>query len=135
MNGDSRAVGVLSSQQVDSVLTAAAAAPSLYGSKPWTLRCRAGFIEVHADLARGLSSADPDQRQMWLPCGAVLLNLRVAIRAMGVSAVVRLVVDPANPNFVATVSPQEESAAAPSDLALIPVMPLVFDGAALLAAD
>src|ERR1700712_5028622 len=117
MNGGTRAVGVLSSQQVDSVLTAAAAAPSLYGSKPWTLRCRAGFIEVHADRARGLSSADPDQRQMWLACGAVLLNLRIAIRALGFSAVVRLVVDPATPDFIATVSPQEVTAAAPSDLA------------------
>src|SRR6195952_5429716 len=132
MRGESRAVGVLSSQQVDSVLTAAAAAPSLYGSKPWTLRCRAGFIEVHADRARGLNFADPDQRQMWLACGAVLLNLRVAIRALGVSAVVRLVADPATPNLVATVSPQEEAAAAPSALALIGVMPMVFDGAALI---
>src|ERR1700712_186064 len=101
MRGESRAVGVLSSQQVDSVLTAAAAAPSLYGSKPWTLRCRAGFIEVHADLARGLSSADPDQRQMWLACGAVLLNLRIAIRALGVSAVGRLVVGPGPPALLA----------------------------------
>ena len=135
MNGDSRAVGVLSAQQVESVLTAAPAAPSLYGSKPWTLRCRPGFIEVHADRARGLSSADPDQRQMWLACGAVLLNLRVAIRAMGVLAAVRLVVDPATPNFVATVSPQELSAAALSDLSLVDVIPLVLGGAELENGD
>jgi hypothetical protein len=135
MNGGTRAVGVLSSEQVESVLTAAAAAPSLYGSKPWTLRCRTGFLEVHADRARGLSSADPDQRQMWLACGAVLLNLRIAIRALGVSAVVHLVVDPATPDFVATVSPQESAAAAPSDLALFDVMPLVYDGAAPATRD
>ena len=90
---------------VDELLRAAIAAPSLHNSQPWRLRVRnAGrTIEISADPDRSLPVSDPQGRAGYIGCGAALLNLRVAAAAKGIRAHVALTPDPARPLLVAEV--------------------------------
>jgi len=103
-------VGRLTGQQVQSVLIAAAAAPSPHNSRPWRFRCTAETIELYADPLR----AEPGHQEPTLSCGAALLNLRVAIRALGVHPAVQLLPDPHRPDLLAIVRPQGDSALTPA---------------------
>jgi nitroreductase len=108
-------VGGLTDDQVRSVLVAATAAPSLHNSQPWRLHCTPALIELYADTARATPAADPDQRELLLSCGAALMNLRVAIRALGVRPAVQLLPDPHTPDLLATIRPQGHSVITPTD--------------------
>ncbi|WP_307722970.1 Acg family FMN-binding oxidoreductase [Gandjariella thermophila] len=111
-------VGGLTAGQVEAALRAATAAPSLHNSQPWRFRCTSSAIELYADPARAVAVADPDHRELLLACGAALLNLRLAIRAMGVYPDVRGFPDPARPHLLAMVRPAGRRAATPADRAL-----------------
>jgi hypothetical protein len=91
-------VGHLDEDQVRSVLHAAMAAPSPHHSRSWRFHCTATSIELYAD--------EPDNRELVLSCGAALVNLRLAIRALGVHPAVRLLPDPRRTNLLAVVRPQ-----------------------------
>ena len=108
-------VGHLDKDQVRSVLGAAMAAPSLRDSRPWEFRCTTTTIELHADSRRAVPAADPEQRELVLSCGAALLNLRLAIRALGVHPAVQLLPDPHQPNLLAIVRPQGHIVVRPAD--------------------
>jgi nitroreductase len=110
-----RAVGSLTDEQVHAVLIAATAAPSLHNSQPWRFRCTPGAIELYADTARAVSGTDPDHRDLLLACGAALLNLRLAIRALGVHPAVQLLPDPNRPDLLAIVRMQGHSPAGSVD--------------------
>lgn len=116
-NGSEPLAG-LSESEVDAVLLAAAAAPSLHNSQPWRFQLNNGTVELHTDLLYELPAADPDHRAMLLGCGAALLNLRLAIRALGLGADVRLMPDPSQPTLVAAVRPQGPVASTASDTKL-----------------
>lgn len=118
MSADITPVGNLTSDDVREVLLAASAAPSLHNSQPWRFVCTARTIELHVDSARGLPAADPDQREMLLSCGAALLNLRLALRAHGVHAVVSLLPDASRPDLVARIRPGGRHPVSPADRAL-----------------
>lgn len=98
-------VGSLTGEQVRTVLTAATLAPSLHNSQPWRFLCTPQNIELHADLERALPATDPDHRGVLLACGAALLNLRLAIRALGVDVDVRVLPDHAQPTLIAVIRP------------------------------
>jgi hypothetical protein len=100
----------------------AAAAPSLYNAQPWHFRCTPGTIELHADTARATPAADPDRRELLMSCGAALLNLRAAVRALGVHPAVDLMPDVHRPNLLATVRPQGASVVTPADRRLAEVI-------------
>ena len=106
MTTQTRPVGSLTDDEVGVVLRAAIAAPSLHNSQPWQFRCTDRFIELSLDPERTIAVADPDRREAFLACGAALLNLRVAIRAAGSAADVRLLPDPNRPEVVAVVRPE-----------------------------
>lgn len=108
-------VGRLAEDQLRSVLVAATMAPSLHNSQPWRFHCTPTAIELHADFTRLLPAADPDRREMMLACGAALLNLRLAIRAFGVDADVRLIPDPKQPMLLAVILPERGIAVTPAD--------------------
>ncbi len=74
----------LSAAQVRSVLQAGGRAPSLHNSQPWRMRIESDRIELHADDARRLPAADPDDRELRLGCGAALLNMRLALLDRGI---------------------------------------------------
>src|SRR5947209_8040019 len=118
MNAGIRAVGGLTAEQVEAVLTAAVAAPSLHNSQPWRFRCTPTTIELHSDLSREIPVADPDHRELLLACGAALLNLRLAIRAVGRYSAVSLLPDPRRNELLATVRPAGASGVSRADLDL-----------------
>ena len=60
---------------------------------------------------------------MLLACGAALLNLRLAIRALGVHPAVQLLPDPNRPNLLAVVRLQGTSPAALVDRRLAEAIP------------
>jgi nitroreductase len=116
-------VGGLTDEQVHSVLTAATSAPSLHNSQPWLFRCTPTVIELYADTARAMPVADPDHRELLLACGAALLNLRLAIRALGVHPAVQLFPDSNRPDLLAIVRLQGRSPAGPVDWRLAEAIP------------
>jgi nitroreductase len=113
----------LTTEQVRSVLEAAIAAPSLHNSQPWRFRCTSDAIELYADLARELPAADPDHRELMLACGAALLNLRLAVRALGNYPDTRLCPDPLRPELVAVVRPEGTLRPTPTDRELAAAIP------------
>ncbi len=123
MNDPIRPVGVLTAEQVRAALVAATSAPSLHNSQPWRFQYAPNAIELHTDYGRGVPVADPDHRELTLACGAALLNLRIAIKAMGVFPDVRVLPDRGDPTLLATVRPASRRAATPLDQALAAAIP------------
>jgi len=116
-------VGSLTGDQVQSVLIAATAAPSLHNSQPWRLCCTPTAIELYADTERALPAVDPDRRELLLAGGAALLNLRLAISALGIHPAVQLFPGYHQPDLLATVRPQGRRPAASIDRALAAAIP------------
>ncbi|GHE13510.1 Acg family FMN-binding oxidoreductase [Streptomyces alanosinicus] len=90
---------------VTALVAEAGAAPSLHNAQPWSFRYLRdlGVLRLYADLERALPRTDPDNRGPHIGCGATLLNLRVAAAAAGLAPIVRLLPDPASPEFLAEV--------------------------------
>ncbi|MEC3981663.1 hypothetical protein [Amycolatopsis sp. H20-H5] len=109
-----RPVGPLTVDQVESVLIAATSAPSRHNDQPWRFRCTATTIEL---------SAAPTGQETLLACGAALLNLRLAIRALGVYPDVRILPVPGRPELLAVVRPEGHHAATPDDRLLAQAIP------------
>jgi len=118
-----QAIGILTAEQVRAALVAATAAPSLHNSQPWRFRCGTDGIELYADRSRAVPVADPDHRELTLACGAALLNLRLAIKAMGVFPDVRVQPDRGHPDLLARIRPGSRRATTPIDLALANAIP------------
>lgn len=110
-------VGHLSASQMRSVLLAATAPPPLRNARPWRFQCTPDAVELYADpLTTG---TDNDQRERMLDCGAALLNLRLAIKAQGSHADVRLFPSAGRPDLLAVVRPQGHETIAPHDQELV----------------
>lgn len=73
----------LAEYDVDQLLLAAIAAPSMHNTQPWRFRVTGSTIDVHLDRSRLLPEEDPTGRAHHLSAGAVLLNLRCRAAAMG----------------------------------------------------
>jgi hypothetical protein len=103
MTGEAAPPEGRSRQLIDELLRAAVAAPSLHNTQPWRFRVwpAAGVIELAADPARMLPSADPGGRAAHIGCGAALFNLRVAAAVAGLAPEVRLLPDPGRPLLLA----------------------------------
>lgn len=123
MNEAIAPIGILTADQVRTALVAAIAAPSLHNAQPWRFRCGTESIELYADRSRATPAADPDQRELALACGAALLNLRIAIKALGVFPDVRVLPDHRHPDLVATVRPASRRVPTPVDIALANAIP------------
>jgi hypothetical protein len=104
MNTDCTSVAKLTAAQVRTVLASACSAPSPNGDQPCRFRCTATAIELYAD---GEHTDDTYPGRV-LACGQALLNLRLAVQAMGVYADVRLVPDGGRPGLLAVVRPEHE---------------------------
>ena len=89
---------------VAALLGAGALAPSSHNAQPWRLRWNGGAVEVHGEPERALPVADPEHRELRLACGAAITNVRLAIRAQGRRTHVRLLPDPENPWFLASIT-------------------------------
>lgn len=89
---------------VQTLLHAAAMAPSVHNTQPWQFAVGSRRIDLYADPRRQLRRADPTGRSLLISCGAALLNLRVAAEHLGYRPRVRRQPDRDTPTLVATVS-------------------------------
>ncbi|MFJ7064021.1 Acg family FMN-binding oxidoreductase [Streptomyces sp. NPDC101115] len=93
-------------------------APSSHNTQPWRFRRADGAIELHADRSRALPVNDPDNRELFISCGAALLNLRVAARHYGFLASPDLLPDPADDWLCARLTLSEAGPETPDEALL-----------------
>jgi hypothetical protein len=92
---------VLTDDEVDVLLTAAAHAPSMYNTQPWRFEVHGPVIDVLADEERSLPIADPSGRGARIAIGAAAFNVRVAAAVLGHKSRLAVNPDPARPEVVA----------------------------------
>lgn len=97
--------GLPDDHTVRAALALAVRAPSVHNTQPWRWRIADRSVHLYLDPTRALPSTDPDQRDLVLSCGAALHHLRVAFAALGWSAVVHRLPNPAQPNHLASIEP------------------------------
>ncbi|MFC8348404.1 Acg family FMN-binding oxidoreductase [Streptomyces sp. NPDC057280] len=96
---------VLAPPTLETLISAAAAAPSVHNTQPWRFRLdpETATLEVRAVAERGLRHIDPAGRALHLSVGCAVLNLRVAVAHFGREPVTRLLPRPEEPDLLATV--------------------------------
>ncbi|MFI6494414.1 Acg family FMN-binding oxidoreductase [Streptomyces sp. NPDC050564] len=99
-------VGVRPSHASSYLVRAAVTAPSVYNTQPWAFVAEEQDkgIELHADLTRRLPLTDPYGREAVISCGAALFNVRLAMRHLGFTPVVRPFPHPQDSSFLAQVT-------------------------------
>ena len=75
-------------RRIEYLLRFAILAPSSHNTQPWRFRIKDCQVELLADRERTLPVIDPLHRQLFMSCGAALLNLRIAMRRFGWADVV-----------------------------------------------
>jgi hypothetical protein len=113
----------LTPDEVASVISFAARAPSLHNSQPWKFRPRRDCIELLADPERQLTRVDPAGRELMISCGAAVFGLRLGLRRLGRLPAVALQPDPAQPLLLARVWPAGHAARTPAEADLITAVP------------
>ncbi len=93
----------LSTQQVDVLLTAAVAAPSMHNTQPWRFEVSGHVIDVFLDGSRALPAEDPTGRAMRIAAGTATFNLRCAAASLGYSSWLGLAPDTAEPDLLARI--------------------------------
>jgi nitroreductase len=90
---------------LDELIAAAVAAPSVHGTRPWSIRLEpaTATLELRADAGPALRRGDPVGRALLVSAGACLFNLRVGVAHIGWEPVVRLLPRPGEPSLLATV--------------------------------
>ncbi|PQM46911.1 Putative NAD(P)H nitroreductase [Mycobacterium talmoniae] len=90
-------------ETIQTALTLAARAPSMYNTQPWRWRVGARRLHLYADPSRQLHSADPEGRDLILSCGATLHHAVVALAALGWRAKVHHFPDPTDADHLASI--------------------------------
>src|SRR5665213_937307 len=86
------------------LVAAAATAPSILNTQPWSFEIRDHTVELYEDPDRAiLRRIDPTGRQLTISCGAALFNMRVTAAHLGRAIEVALLPDPTKPLLLATV--------------------------------
>lgn len=93
----------LTRDELETVVSAAVRAPSVLNTQPWKFRASGSAIDVWADPTRSLGHLDPQGRELLMSCGAAVLNLRLAVAALGRAVSHRLLPQPSEPTWVANV--------------------------------
>ncbi len=113
----------LTPDEVATVLSVAARAPSVHNTQPWRFRPREGCIELLADPDRMLRTVDPDGRELVISCGAALFGLRLGLRRIGRLPLAKVQPDPAQRWLLARVWPAGHAARTGAEADLITAVP------------
>lgn len=73
----------LPGKDIDVLLAAAVAAPSMHNTQPWRFQIEGHVIDVYLDGSRTLPAEDPTGRAMRIAAGAATFNLRCAAETLG----------------------------------------------------
>ncbi|MDT5338674.1 MAG: hypothetical protein QOD90_4179 [Mycobacterium sp.] len=98
---------------VHTALSLAIRAPSMHNSQPWRWQVGPHSLQLYADRRRRLPSADPDDRDLLLSCGATLHHCVVALAALGWQAKIHRFPDPSDGAHLASI---ELDRRAPADV-------------------
>jgi hypothetical protein len=93
----------LSAEQIDILLSAAIAAPSMHNTQPWRFGVNGHIIDVFLDVSRALPREDPTGRGMRIAAGAAIFNLRCAAASMSYDSWLGLAPYPGEPDLVARI--------------------------------
>jgi len=77
---------VLDQQQIDVLVGAAVAAPSMHNTQPWRFEIDGSAVDVFADRSRELPAEDPTGRALRIATGAAVFNLRCAVAWLGLES-------------------------------------------------
>jgi nitroreductase len=113
----------LTTDEVASVISVAARAPSLHNSQPWKFRFGRDHIDLLADPDRMLRALDPAGRELVISCGAALFGLRLGFRRLGRLPVVDCQPDPAQPWLLARVGMAGSTAPTRAESDMIAAVP------------
>ena len=91
----------LSREQAETAVSKATQAPSIMNCQPWRFAVTDDTIDLHAVPERSPAGIDPTGREVYLSLGAALLNLRLAVAALGREPHVQLIPEPAQRTLVA----------------------------------
>lgn len=109
-------------RSVDGLLAMAARAPSVFNTQPWLFRVTRYKIELYADQSRRVRS-DAGGRELLISCGAALFGLRLGIRSLGYTPLVRVLPDPEQPRLLAQVRLGGRAALTDAERVLIEALP------------
>ncbi len=93
--------GALTREQVETAVHAATQAPSILNCQPWRFTVAGDAIDLYAVPERSPGVVDPTGREVFLSLGAALLNLRLAVSALGRAPIVQLMPEPTVRTLVA----------------------------------
>jgi hypothetical protein len=103
MNRSVSSTAVEAASEIQTLVQAAALAPSSHNTQPWLFRLNGCVVDVLADRTRALPVNDPDDRELTISCGCALFNLRVAAAAASLDAVVESLPDAKDADLLARV--------------------------------
>ncbi len=113
----------LSPSDGNAVLESARLAPSVHNSRPWRIRQVMDGFELYGSPDWWLPGTDPDLRELRMSCGAALLNMRLALAALGFNPYVRLQPDPGRQWLLAVVRAGQRRELAPGERPLVDAIP------------
>lgn len=93
----------LTTEQIDVLLNAAVAAPSMHNTQPWRFEVNGHVIDVFLDGSRALPAEDSTGRAMRIAAGAATFNLRCAAASLGFDSWFGLAPYPHEPDLVARI--------------------------------
>lgn len=99
----------LSMEQIDVLLAAAVAAPSMHNTQPWRFEVNGMVVDVFLDGCRALPAEDPTGRAMRIAAGAAVFNLRCAAAHLDLGSGFGLTPDPREPDLVARIVLEDAS--------------------------
>lgn len=108
----------ISEEQIKSLLSYAILAPSSHNTQPWRFEISDGAVSMFADRTRALPANDPDDRELTISCGCVLMNLRVAAANEGLGVTFDITPDSGDDDLLAVISFIKEDSLSPDEAGL-----------------